>query len=87
MPTRMTILVMLCVSMLLAMAVHHLRSRSRHPQLLAAATAALLLFELLPAPRTLTPDRSAQRQAEQRVFIPAPSGQPPTPSSHRRAAT
>jgi hypothetical protein len=52
-PTRITILVMLGVSMLLAMAVHHLRSRSRHPRLVAAAIAALLLFELLPAPRTL----------------------------------
>ena len=35
MPTRLTILVMLGVSMLLAMAVQHLRSRSRHPRLLA----------------------------------------------------
>lgn len=52
-PTRITILVMLGVSMLLAMAVHHVRSRSRHPRLLTAAIAALLLFELLPAPRTL----------------------------------
>jgi hypothetical protein len=52
-PTRFTILLMLGVSMLLAMAVHHLRSRSRRPGLLAAAVAALLLFELLPAPRTL----------------------------------
>ena len=53
MPGRVTILVMLGVSMLLAMAVHHLRSRSRHPQLLVAGIGALLLFELLPAPRTL----------------------------------
>jgi hypothetical protein len=53
MPTRITILVMLCGSMLLAMAVHHLRGRSRRPQLVAAAIAVLLLFELLPAPRTL----------------------------------
>jgi len=52
-PTRITILVMLGVSMLLAMAVQHLRSRSRHPRLFAAALGALLLFELLPAPRTL----------------------------------
>ena len=52
-PTRISILVMLCVSMLLAMAVHHLRSRSRHPRLLVAAIGALLMFELLPAPRTL----------------------------------
>ena len=53
MPTRLSIVVMLCVSMLLAMAVQHLRSRSRHPRLLVAAIGALLLFELLPAPRTL----------------------------------
>ena len=52
-PTRMTIIVMLGVSMLLAMAVHHVRSRSRHPRLFAAAIGALLLFELFPAPRTL----------------------------------
>jgi hypothetical protein len=52
-PTRISILVMLCVSMLLAMAVQHLRSRSRHPRLLVAAIGALLMFELLPAPRTL----------------------------------
>ncbi len=52
-PTRLSVVVMLCVSMLLAMAVHHLRSRSRHPRLLVAAIGALLLFELLPAPRTL----------------------------------
>jgi len=52
-PTRLSIVVMLCVSMLLAMAVHHLRSRSRHPRLLVGALGALLLFELLPAPRTL----------------------------------
>ena len=52
-PARITIIVMLGVSMLLAMAVHHLRSRSRHPRLLVGAIAALLLFELLPAPRTL----------------------------------
>jgi hypothetical protein len=52
-PTRLSIVVMLCVSMLLVMAVQHLRSRSRHPRLLVAAIGALLLFELLPAPRTL----------------------------------
>ena len=53
MPTRLTIVVMLGISMLLAFAVHHLRSRSRHPQLLTAAIAALLIVELFPAPRTL----------------------------------
>jgi hypothetical protein len=44
---------MLGISMLLAMAVQHLRQRSRHPRLLTGALAALLLFEMLPAPRTL----------------------------------
>ena len=53
MPARMTILVMLGLSMILAMAVHDLRSRSRHPRLVVAAIGALLLFELLPAPRVL----------------------------------
>ena len=52
-PTRMTIVVMLGVSMLLVMALQHLRSRARHPRLLLTAVAALLMFELLPAPRTL----------------------------------
>ncbi len=52
-PTRIMVLVMLGVSMLLVMAVQHLRSRSRHPRLVVAAIGALLLFELLPAPRTL----------------------------------
>jgi hypothetical protein len=53
MPTRMTILVMLGVSMLLAMAIQDLRTRVRRPWLVTGAIAALLLFELLPAPRTL----------------------------------
>ncbi len=52
-PTRLTILVMLGVSMLLVMAVQHLRSRSRYPRLVVAGIGALLMFELLPAPRTL----------------------------------
>jgi hypothetical protein len=52
-PARLTIVVMLGLSMLLAMAVQHLRSRSRNPRLLVAGIGALLLFELLPAPRTL----------------------------------
>ena len=69
MPTRMTILVMLGLSMLLAMAVHHLRSRSRHPRLLVAAIGALLLFELLPAPRTLY---SAEIPAVYRVVAADP---------------
>ena len=53
MPTRLTILVMLGVSMLLAMAVADLRKRAGRPRLLTTAVAALLMFELLPAPRTL----------------------------------
>jgi hypothetical protein len=51
MPTRMTILVMLGLSMLFAMAVAHLRSRVARPRLLVACLAVLLIFELLPAPR------------------------------------
>jgi len=53
MPTRLTIVVMLGVSMLLAWAIAHLRSRSKHPQLIAATIGVLLFVELLPAPRTL----------------------------------
>ena len=53
MPTRMTILVMLAMSMLLAFAIHELRTRTRYPRLLTFGIAALLVFELLPAPRTL----------------------------------
>ena len=51
MPTRMTILVMLGVSMLLAMALAHLRERSGRPRLLTAVVTALLLIELIPSPR------------------------------------
>jgi hypothetical protein len=51
MPTRLTVLVMLGVSMVLALAVQHLRSRSRRPAAVLAVVAALLLAELLPAPR------------------------------------
>jgi hypothetical protein len=54
MPTRLTILVMLGLSMLLAMALAHLRSSSKRPRLIAVAVATLLLIELLPAPRTLS---------------------------------
>jgi hypothetical protein len=53
MPTRLTIVVMLGVSMLLAMAVQHLRQRSSHPRLITGGLAALLLLELIPAPRVL----------------------------------
>jgi hypothetical protein len=51
MPTRMTVLVMLGLSMLFAMAVAHLRNRVARPRLLVACLAVLLIFELLPAPR------------------------------------
>jgi hypothetical protein len=54
MPTRLTILVMLGLSMLLALAVQHLRMRSRHPAAIVAVTAALLVLELLPAPRAVS---------------------------------
>ncbi|HET7218522.1 MAG TPA: hypothetical protein VFJ02_10765, partial [Vicinamibacterales bacterium] len=53
MPTRFTIVVMMGVSMLLALAIRDLRAHSRRPWLVTAAVAALLMFELLPAPRTL----------------------------------
>jgi hypothetical protein len=52
-PTRITILVMLGVAMLTAMAIHDLRKRARYPRLLTFAIASLLFIELLPAPRTL----------------------------------
>ena len=51
MPTRMTILVMLGLSMLFAMAVAHLRRRMARPRLMVACIAVLLIFELLPSPR------------------------------------
>jgi hypothetical protein len=53
MPTRITVLVFLGVSMLLVMALQHIRSRSRRSRLVTACVGALLLFELLPAPRKL----------------------------------
>ena len=53
MPTRMTILVMLGLSMLFAMAVAHLRNRLARPRLTVACIAVLLIFELLPSPRPL----------------------------------
>jgi hypothetical protein len=53
MPTRLTVVVMLAVAMLLAFALKHLREESTRPRLLLGAVAALLMFELLPAPRVL----------------------------------
>jgi hypothetical protein len=53
MPTRMTVLVMMGVSMLLAMAVAHLRQEARRPRVVVVVVAVLLVFELLPSPRPL----------------------------------
>jgi hypothetical protein len=53
MPPRLIVLVMLGLSMLLAYALRHLRSRVVHPGVLTVAVAVLLIAELLPAPRTL----------------------------------
>lgn len=53
MPTRFSILVMLGVAVLLAFALRALRDRSRRPGAVALAVAAVLIFELCPAPRTL----------------------------------
>jgi hypothetical protein len=69
MPTRMTILVMLGVSMMLAMAVHEMRKRAQRPWLVTAAIGVLLAFELLPAPRTL---HSAEVPAPYRVIAQDP---------------
>jgi hypothetical protein len=53
MPTRFTIIVTLGVAMLLGFALRHLRERSARPALVTGLVGALLIFELLPAPRTL----------------------------------
>jgi hypothetical protein len=52
-PSRMTVLVLLGVSMMLVMALQHLRSRVRRPRLLAVTVGALIIFELMPGPRRL----------------------------------
>ena len=52
-PTRITIVVMMGLAMLLAMAVEHLRQHARRPHLLTLAIGTLLFVELLPAPRIL----------------------------------
>jgi hypothetical protein len=51
MPTRLTVLVMLGLSMLFAMALAHLRQRSRRPRMLVVVVTVLLLAELIPSPR------------------------------------
>lgn len=53
MPTRLAVLTLLGVSMLLAMAVQALRTRLTWPKSTALAINALLIGELLPAPRPL----------------------------------
>ncbi|HXW04115.1 MAG TPA: hypothetical protein VD833_02705 [Vicinamibacterales bacterium] len=53
MPTRMTVMVMFGLAALLALAMAHLRSRSSRGTAVACAVGALLLLELLPAPRLL----------------------------------
>jgi len=53
MPTRMTVLVMMGVSMILAFAVAHLRQQSPGSRAVAATIALLLVFELWPSPRPL----------------------------------
>ena len=55
MPTRMTIMVMLAVAMLVSMALAKWREGSRHRRVILGAAVALLLVELLPAPRQLYP--------------------------------
>ena len=53
MPTRILVLVMFGLAVLLAYALRDLRTRVPHARLVTIAIAALLIFELLPAPRTL----------------------------------
>jgi hypothetical protein len=53
MPTRFTAVLMLAVAMLLVFALNHLRKQTSRPRLLLTAVAALLIVELLPAPRVL----------------------------------
>jgi hypothetical protein len=53
MPSRMMALVMLGAAVLLAFALRDIRRGARRPGLAAALVAGALLFELLPAPRTL----------------------------------
>lgn len=60
MPTRLTVLAMLGVGVLLAFAVRQLRTRSRRPSIPAAVVGAVLLVELLPAPRELYPAHTPQ---------------------------
>jgi hypothetical protein len=51
MPTRLTAVVMLGTALLLAFAIRELAARARRPAIITAVATAVLLFELLPAPR------------------------------------
>lgn len=51
MPTRFGVLVAMGFAMLFCLMLAEMRKRSRRPALLTAAVGALLIFELLPAPR------------------------------------
>ena len=53
MPTRILVLVMFGLAVLLAYALRDLRTRVPHARLVTIAIGALLIFEILPAPRTL----------------------------------
>jgi hypothetical protein len=53
MPPRFTVVVLLGVSMILVMALQHLRARTNQKQFLVAGVGVLLLFELMPSPRRL----------------------------------
>jgi hypothetical protein len=53
MPTRMTVLVMMGVSMLLALAVAHIRQHSSRSRFVVLLIAPLLMIELWPSPRPL----------------------------------
>ncbi len=53
MPTRMTVLVMLGISMLFALALQQLRAHQRRPWIVTSIAVACLGLELLPAPRRL----------------------------------
>ncbi|MBA3295591.1 MAG: hypothetical protein H0U19_01540 [Acidobacteria bacterium] len=53
MPQRVAILVMLGMAVLAAYALRDLRSRTKRPWIITVAATVVLLFETLPAPRTL----------------------------------
>lgn len=57
MPTRLTVLVMLGASVLLAAALHAFRRHSAHPWVPPVVVSVLLLVELAPSPRPVYPAR------------------------------